>query len=265
MSRHKIFTNLAPDQEAMIPIYREKWHSIAISKEPINREKVTEVIKAAYFISNYPEPEILFYSNPFVAIQDVTRIENCRHYLGRNINIKFLKIVVVHIQCGLKQQLDEHLFIRLRNQIQFPVFPYYSTQEYHQISYFPYGIERCIEQQLLTDFEKHNPELEFSDISYFTGNLTRAAGWAIWGCMFDFCILVLELHHDRNKWHVFQQLIQYCGLLFRYEKVCIACDRPWKLFFDEENRLHADGKPALEFADGYSVYANHGQCISEES
>jgi hypothetical protein len=265
MSRQKIVAKLTPEQEALLPIYREKWHSFAILKESINREKVIEVIKAAYITCNYPEPKILFYDNPFVAIQDVTRIENFQYYLGRNINIKFIKRVVDHIRCGLKQQLDEHLFIRLRNQIQFPEFPYYPTENQPQISYFPYSIANCINQQLLADFEKYNPKLEFSDISYFTLYLMRPADWAIWGCMFDFCISVLKLHHDRKKWHTFRELIQFCGLLFKYEKVCIACERPCKLSFDEENRLHADGEPALKFPDGYSVYANHGQSLIEET
>lgn len=265
MSRHKIVAKPTPEQEALLSIYREKWHSIAISKEPINRDKVTEVIKAAYLACNYPEPEILFYDNPFAAIQDVTRIENFQHYLDRNINIKFLKRVVDHIQSGLKQQLEEHLFIKLLNQIRFPEFPHYPTESQPQISYFPYSFVNCIEQQLLADFEKHNPKLEFSDISYFTLHLTRPAEWAILGCMFDFCISVLKLHHDRKKWQNFRELIQSCGLLFRYEKVCIACDRPCKLSFDRENRLHADGEPALKFPDGYSVYANHGRFLLEET
>ena len=40
---------------------------------------------------------------------------------------------------------------------------------------------------------------------------------------------------------------------------CIKHDRPFKLSFDAENLLHADAEPALQFADGYSVFANHGQ------
>ena len=68
-----------------------------------------------------------------------------------------------------------------------------------------------------------------------------------------------KLHHDKKKWQVIQHLIQNCGLLFQYENVCIACSRPSKLSFDDENLLHADGEPALQFIDGYGIYANHGK------
>ncbi|MEH1839447.1 MAG: DUF6745 domain-containing protein [Nostoc sp.] len=47
-------------------------------------------------------------------------------------------------------------------------------------------------------------------------------------------------------------------------KVCIVCDRPCKLSFDEENMLHAEGEPALQFPDDYSVYACHGRHPSQK-
>ncbi|MEH2240918.1 hypothetical protein [Nostoc sp.] len=31
-----------------------------------------------------------------------------------------------------------------------------------------------------------------------------------------------------------------------------------------ENTLHAEGEPALQFADGYSVYARHGRHPSQQ-
>ncbi len=77
--------------------------------------------------------------------------------------------------------------------------------------------------------------------------------------MFDFCISVLKLHHERQKWQVLQELIQYSGFIFQFEKVYLACDRPCKLSFDRENLFHAEGEPAIQFTDGYSVYAWYGR------
>lgn len=41
------------------------------------------------------------------------------------------------------------------------------------------------------------------------------------------------------------------------------CDRPRILSFDNEQRLHAEGTPAIQFADGFSVYAYHGVELPE--
>ncbi|MEH1936579.1 MAG: hypothetical protein V7L14_23335 [Nostoc sp.] len=192
----RIITELSDEQEAMLPIYRDKWRSIQISAESIKQEKVAAVIKAAYAVSDYPEPEILFYSSPMTAIEKILAIENFKVYLGRDIHMKFGKRVIDHLQHGITQQLEEHLFIRLRNQIQHPEFPYYSTHSHPLVSYFPYT-ERCLEHQLTADLEKL--ELEFTDILYFTNNLTRPADWAILGCMLDFCISVLKRMFEKSS------------------------------------------------------------------
>ncbi len=261
-----IITKLTEEQKAMIPIYRDKWRAIEMSTESIDREKAAAVIKAAYVASDYSEPEIVFYSNPLTAIEQVLAMENFKVYLGRDIHIKFLKRVLDHVRHGIRQQLSEELLMRLRNQIQFPEFPYYPTESNPQISYFPDDVIRYIEQQLITDLRQSKQEFADdygADVSYLTTHLHRPAQWAIWGCVYDFCISVLALHHDKKKWRVIQELIQHSGLIFQFEKVCIACDGPCKLSFDEENMLHAEGEPALQFADGYSVYACHGIHPSE--
>ncbi|WP_371261653.1 DUF6745 domain-containing protein [Rivularia sp. PCC 7116] len=49
--------------------------------------------------------------------------------------------------------------------------------------------------------------------------------------------------------------------MFFFDELCVVCDRPCLLTFDEENKLHGEEKPAIRFVDGYSVYASHGVLI----
>lgn len=258
----RIVSELTEEQEAALAFYQDKWRSVALLTEPIDPEKVVAVIKAAYAASDFPEPEILFYSNPLIAIQQILAIENFREYTGRIIRSKFSKRVFDHLLKTMKRQLDEKLFITLRNKSLYSEFPHYWTESNPIVSAFPLNVERCTESQLFADLAK--PEFEFTNICNFLLTLSRPAGWASWGCMFDFCISVLELQHDKQKWKVLQELIQNSGFIFLFEKICVACDRPSKLSFDQQNMLHAEEEPALQFPDGYSVYARHGIHPSKE-
>lgn len=83
MPSRKIITELTDEQEALIPKYREKWRSIQNSVESIDRAKCLQTINATYSISGYSAPEVLFYENPLIAIQEVTSIEDFKSYLGR--------------------------------------------------------------------------------------------------------------------------------------------------------------------------------------
>jgi hypothetical protein len=48
------------------------------------------------------------------------------------------------------------------------------------------------------------------------------------------------------------------------EGVCVVCDRPRIMNFDDNRALHMDGAPAVEYADGFSVYAFHGTVLPKK-
>lgn len=84
--------------------------------------------------------------------------------------------------------------------------------------------------------------------------------WVAQASWLDFCIS--EGQYDfgfQRQESIFLSLIKYCGWIFPFENICIVCDRPIKLSFDNQNRLHAEeGEPAIRYADGYSLYSYHG-------
>ncbi|MEG4580668.1 leucine-rich repeat domain-containing protein [Microcoleus sp. MON1_C5] len=77
------------------------------------------------------------------------------------------------------------------------------------------------------------------------------------------CGFTLDLK-AQELFHCKQQLFEECGWILPFEKICIICDRPLHLRFDAENRLHAEGEPAIAFADGYSLYFHHGVKLPEK-
>lgn len=48
------------------------------------------------------------------------------------------------------------------------------------------------------------------------------------------------------------------------KKFALYCDRPFHMRFDNENGLHAEGEPAIEFTDGFSLYSYHGVTLPEK-
>ena len=87
------------------------------------------------------------------------------------------------------------------------------------------------------------------------------------GCLWQF----LGFLHFRSKFTSFlrQKLDSFSidcpglRLIYPYDKVCIVCEKPIVLSVDSNHRLHAEGKPAVQFADGVSVYAYHGVILPE--
>jgi hypothetical protein len=259
MPKKSAITILTSEQELLIPVYREKWLPIAYSTAPLDRDREIAAINAAYRLSSYPEPEILFYNNPLQAIQSIARVgERPQNYLGRDLTTKFLKRVFDHLTNIINRQITVELRYKLQDRMRYIDPPYFWTEKNPIISSFPFG-SNCLQEQLTIDLDKLNPELEYQYTCQFTNWITRPAEWAVIACTLDFCISVLKLEYDRQRWNAIQQLIQHCGFLMRFERVCIAFPRPTKMLFDENKQLHGDRESALEFPDGYSVYAHHGK------
>ena len=240
MSQEKI-EKLTPEQEALIPVYREKWRKIALSTEPIDREKAAEAVKATYSCLGFKLPEIIFTESPYTGLNILDR-EYCKRLFSvDSLEPKLLNLVISPYNLAVQFFPDE--LIRKKN----------FTNIYNEIS-------SLIRNQLTV----HRLELEsikpfpFLDDIFSPGyisNITRI----------DFLVSVFQCKFIPGCWENIRFLFESCGnWIYPCEEIAIICDRPRILSFDNQQRLHAEGAPAIQFADGYSLYAYHGVTLPEK-
>jgi hypothetical protein len=236
MSQTKI--NLAPEQKALIQVIREKWKAIALLTERLDRKRMTEVIEAAYRTLNHSEPEIMFFDSPHAAVR----------FLGSQSQDALGKALMKEVHDQLIAQLNWQLEKWDRN-----------NELQGQIDRIPSlprcGLERRLKSELKCQRYRENPVCE----SIHSGVCLCAAS------QMDFCISVLNLIHDRDKWTAYQLLMSEGCCIFAFEKICLVCERPTQLSIDSEERLHAEAEPAIEFADGFfRKYIYHGVELPEK-
>ncbi len=112
---------------------------------------------------------------------------------------------------------------------------------------------------------RQNPLFQFADVlgfAYYSLLLPGLDASSI--PVIDFCISALSCQHNHQQWEALEQLITECGCIFAFEKTCIVCDRPRTILLDNEYRLHGEGEPAIQFADGYSFYYYRGVSLPEK-
>jgi hypothetical protein len=265
---------LTPEQEALIPVYREKWWKIALSTEPIDREKPTQSVRFAYAALGYKEPQIVICDSPctalyrlfipiFEACQESPSWRNIKQeitaVLGHNLTYKMLTPIVTRKEeCFLFSMLNTEVYI-LRELVD-----YFNLLLWSAFN----SLERSIDsrRQITGVYTWHERWRKFDrfarhkyhDINkFFSAAISR-------GALSDFYISVLNGDRDTVKWRAFQLLVANCGWIYPLENTCIVCDRPRILSFDSQHRLHAEGGPAIQFADGYSIYSYHGVTLPEK-
>ena len=235
-------SEITPEQEALIPVYREKWRQIELSTHPIDRKKAASAVKAIYAALDKAEPEIVFCDSPDRAWKNgAGRYQNNLELeIFIDLLIPINKELLIKLKKGLYLQLIRKMLNRQGREI--------IEQMVNQLSE---NVESAPAEQIVKvhDFVKSficSPDL--------TANLS----------IIDFCNSVLNCEVYPQKWKLSQSLIAECGAIVPCEKICLLCDRPRALRFDEEQRLHAEGEPAIEFADGFSVYVHHGVRVPEK-
>lgn len=235
MSEHPIIT-LTPEQEALIPIYQEKWRKIALSTERIDRQKAADAVKAAYKWFDSEAPEIIFVDSPYEGFKQLS--DYSQDYLDFSLT------------WDLRHPLIDYDYEKIHNATAIyerTIIEQDLLQLFLEISYNIYSaLEDCF---LETDISIPDEYSEgCPNIDFFIPE----------SCFYDFCISVLNLPFNPEKWQIFKDLVQFCGWIISYKNICFVCNRPIKLSFDNQNRLHAEGQPAIEYADGFKVYAHHG-------
>lgn len=229
---------LTPEEEKLFLTYQDKWRNIALSIARIDRDKAAAAIKAAYNLINEKEPEVYFCDGLYDA--SIKLDDGCSELDYDDLLPRIFETF---------RNEPSKLFLKDCNG--------FDLQLWTQIE----KMRELIDLDLSTKLEEN--EGMFFECSFEPGHwqtdsfCSRCAFW-------DFNVTEFNKGIEFKAWNIFKEVLINCGLIAAYQEVCVICDRPTKLFFDEQNLLHAEGKPAVEYADGYKLYAYHGVAIPEK-
>jgi hypothetical protein len=260
MSQKKI-KKLTPEQAALIPGYREKWTNIALSTERIDREKAAVAIKEAYNLLGFPKPEIFFCDSPYEAMN--TTLPQLEHLIVEAKTSGFSGV-----RSWFLNKFSTKTAKKPRN-IGFEI----SGRLWWELSSENQYLEEELQSRIAEDLESQIDEELARNIcsqlrdelgKLYDKNFIHPVALCSYCCWFDFLTSILNFDTNQQLWQVFQLLGENSGWIFPYQRVVVICDRPTKLHFDSEQQLHREGEPALQFADGYSLYAFHGTSLPEK-
>jgi internalin A len=229
---------------------------LTLSTRPIDGQKATEAIKVVYAAIGLEEPEVIICSSPRdVCPQIFKRLkrehsQNCSdeysNRLGENLNqiwispmeefaISWLweyELDSITIESEADSTLDSAMY---------KVVDSYMRLEETKGNFFPKNLLSLKDPKTPTTLFK---EIYLTELYISSGvNISQKAQEILRGQ---------------------KLLFEHCGFIFPFEKICAVSDRPRHLRFDSQNRLHAEGEPAIEFADGWNFYYNHGVRLPEE-
>jgi hypothetical protein len=267
-------SELTAQQKALLGEYKQKWQQVAYSTQPIDQEKATQAIEAVYKqLSKVEDFDIYFFRSP-ASVADLSffnkvyptencynpkKLSNLIRKINNRLRSKWIGSSIFHeIVLPLIGMVGKQLDVALRD---------YLNEELIFESYL-----NGLIAVNLKDKEKLSPiwkvakanqrqRLEEMWMYIAAPGLVVPSSECSTCCVLDYCISELGCTYDEHLWQILKAFVTECGWTFFYQDFCFACDRPIKIILDDRNRPHAENEAAIEFSDGFKIFAKHGYSV----
>jgi hypothetical protein len=234
--------SLTKEQEKLVPIYLDKWLKVGYRITPIDRTKAEKAVNFLYEkIMQVQKPkQILFLDSP-MACQVVinSQLENqLRNQLRNQLWNQLRNQLWNQLRNQLENQLRNQLWNQLENQLRNQLENQLRNQLWNQLR-----------NQLWNQLRN---QLVYEDVS----NWSQSYYW-----YYDFILNEL-LPSEVPKFKLYTKYLQHSKELhfsYFFPEIAILSDFPCNISLDKNNNLHRENGKALEYRDGYGIFACHGQ------
>lgn len=238
---------LAAEQIAGIPEIRERWKRVAFSTESLKGEEAVKAVEKVYLLVGKSRPELVFVESPYAALVKLASGLNCQ--VGRSLGRFIRDKVHSSLYQQLRLQVSQKLLIEIYDFL-------YNPLHNELMGQFHNYLVRELEGAFKTILSGQSNGFLMSQL--YGDNCIVSELSACHGSWVEFCISVLQLDYDAEKWEGFRLLTETCGWVYPFETVCLVCNRSQKIYWNSQGQLHCETAPALEFADKFSVYVYRG-------
>ncbi|MEG4105264.1 leucine-rich repeat domain-containing protein [Microcoleus sp. S13_C5] len=223
---------------------------LTLSTTPIDAQQATEAIKVAYAAIGLEEPSVIICSSPRDAyLQIFNRLkrdhsQNCSdeysNRWGKNLDRKWMSPVEEFASPAVWEYELYSMTIESEADSTLSSLMYEWAENYVRS-----------EQTKGNVFHNNLLSLNFFETPTSLFKEIYLTQWYISSLGVNISQKAQEILRSQKL------LFEHCGWIFPFEKICAVCDRP-HLRFDSQNRLHAEGEPAIQFADRWNFYYYHG-------
>jgi len=276
-----MITSLTPAQEAMIPVYRDKWLKKVFINGPksIDLNKMIEANNWLYEFSGLKKPITLIARSPYEA-QLMANIvkrdqvwDQVQGQVGDQVGQEVRRQVEDEVEDQVRDQVRDQVNQvwdqvsqvgdQVRDQVGDQV-----NQVWDQVGQVGDQVRDQVGDQVSQVGDQVNQvgdqvgdqvrdqvrNEKYYNFSWY-GNYTDF-GWLSY---YDFFSSIDELKID---WSKLKKMIEYIDtgvfMSIQLEGVCIVCPSPDTIVRNGNNELHCEDGPAVVFGDGYSLFALDG-------
>ena len=183
--------------------------------------------------------------------------ENLGDNISYNLMQNLMDNLIYNLMDNLIYNLMDNLMDNLRNNIGENLGQNLMSNLRHNIMV---NLEENIRKNLRENtWEKIKPP-------YVSTNLLGSMD-AFWIAFYEFPEKFLGVEYkieDKKILNIWSTLAKSCSWFWCYENYCFVSDRPEKLSFNTQNKLHCEDAPAVKWIDGWEIYYWNGTEVPKQ-
>lgn len=247
---------LPGDVAAQLPTIRDEWLAVGLSTEPANRAAAVAGVMVTYDTASIPRPRfVVWLDSPYAGAVG-------QAYLA----------AILRGYSGMGEQVGDQVEVQVRDQVWAQVRDQVWDQVWHQVrAQVVDQVRAQVEAQVREQVRAQVGDQVWAQVWHQVGEKlhARPIGNPAWG------------QHD-SGWLGFYDVFRRCGIpaCKRLDGLAavarnagwwwplaggvVLTDRPYRIARDDQHRLHSADGMALEYRDGWGIYAWHGLRVPAE-
>lgn len=271
---------LTAEQTALLPAIRDRWLRVCLSTEPADRPAAEVALAGAYASAGLPAPtSVVWMESPLAGRIQAAAMAVGRERQRRTVDVddaiwsvlleRFAKAggkPLPGLDCGgsvlaqLREAASGGIQQRLNAEVSADVWwgvrdALSDRRVSAEVGHQAFARFTEMVNEALGVAEDDAAPRAVHDVFTVYGGYGQHDAWWLAMCEFFEQVGALETTETLEP---SRRLARSCGQWWAFENAALLTERPRVLLLDQFERPHSELGPAVEYADGFSVYAWHG-------
>ena len=263
---------LTPKQEKGLTEWREHCLNIGRDTSPINKDLTEKSWKKFYQILGKKEPVFWYCQSPlqaqiviniFPEIVKIFEITDKGANIGANIRANIGDNIWANIRDNIWANIRDNIWANIRANIGDNIWANIGDNIGDNIrANIGDNIRANIWANIEANIRDNIKKMKLNYIDTYSW-CQHDIGWIAYYKYFEKYGL---LPNDKNFdiFDIWHDLACSCGWCYTFENIIFVCEKPCKLYLNNQGQLHKDGAMALEYSDGYGLWMLNGVKVTQE-
>src|SRR3990167_781108 len=263
---------LTKEQELGISEWQQHCLKIGRDTSPVNKKLTEESWKKFYFILKKNTPSFWYCQSPLQAqiiiniwpkIEKIIKLSlgaNIRANIGENIEANIGANIEENIRANIGENIWENIRANIWENIGENIEANIRANIEENIrANIGENIEENIRANIRANIWANIRDNKLKYIETFSW-CQHDINWIGYYKYFEKYGL-LPTDNNFKIFNIWYDLACSCGWCYTFENMVFVCEKPLKLFLNQQDRLHMDGGMAIEYSDGYGLWVLNGTIV----